>query len=246
MKTKTLLMGILNVTPDSFYEKSRTTTVENAVDKALQLQGEGADVLDIGGESTRPGSPPVSEKEEIARILPVLEALQEKITIPLSIDTTKPAVAKAAIKAGATLLNDITGFSNEEMIAVALETGCELCVMHMQGTPQTMQVNPHYEEGVTAHLIAWFEEKIKILVRKGIQTEKIILDPGIGFGKTVAHNLEIIHNLPLLRRLGFRVLLGMSRKSFLSKILNQPTEHLLPATIAVSTLAISNGNAAYR
>lgn len=237
---KTQLMGILNLTPDSFFSDSRAPTVELAIAKALQMEKDGADILDIGGESTRPGSPPTSDTEELARVIPVLELLKGKLSIPISIDTRKPSVARAAITAGASLINDVTGFSDPEMIAIAKEHNVDICVMHMLGTPQTMQQNPHYDGGVVPFLLEWFEERVNILTRAGIPAKNIIIDPGIGFGKTVADNLEIIHNLPFFRKLGFRVLLGASRKSFLAKILDMPTESLLSATIAVNTLAIAD------
>lgn len=236
---KTQIMGILNVTPDSFFPESRTLETNAAIDRALKLQDEGADILDIGGESTRPGSLPVEEKIELQRVIPIIKELTGRLSIPISIDTKKPAVAKAALDAGAHYINDVSGFSNPEMISIAKDYKAEICVMHMQGTPTTMQQNPYYNSGVIAHLITWFEQKVELLVKNGIQQEKIILDPGIGFGKTVADNLEIIHNLPLIKGLGFRVLLGISRKSFLAKICGQPTELLLPATIAINTVAIS-------
>lgn len=237
---KTKIMGILNITPDSFYDKSRLSNVKEATAAAIRMKEEGADILDIGGESSRPGAAVVSEEEELARVIPIILAIKEKIDIPISIDTRKSNVAKAAIKAGATLINDITGFENPEMIELALKNNLDICVMHMQGTPQTMQLNPHYEGGVIPHLMHWFEEKIDALTRAGISSQKIILDPGIGFGKSIADNLEIIHNLPKLKRLGFSLLLGVSRKSFLGKILNKPTKELLSATLAINALAITS------
>lgn len=237
---KTKIMGILNVTPDSYYENNRFLHIERAAAFALQMEAEGADILDIGGESSRPGANPVSEQEELERVIPVIELIQGKINIPISIDTIKPSVAIAAIKAGASFINDISGFENPEMIEVAIGNDLNICVMHMQGTPQTMQIKPHYEVGIIPHLLQWFETKVNSLIRLGIKSEKIIIDPGIGFGKTVADNLEIIHNLPQLKRLGFPVLLGSSRKSFLSKILNKPTRELLAATLAINTLAIAS------
>jgi dihydropteroate synthase len=238
--TKAKLMGVINVTPNSFYQKSRTLVVEDAVHMAMRFQEEGADILDLGGESSHPGALPVAQEEEMERVIPVIEALKDKVTIPLSIDTYKPEVAKAAIKAGATLINDISGFSNPDMVALAAEKACDICVMHMEGNPQNMQNNPFYQEGVIHYQLKWFEKRIEKLLSSGIKPEKIIVDPGIGFGKTVAHNLEIIHNLPEFKRLGFRVLLGISRKSFLSKILNKPSEELLSATLAMNTIGIAS------
>ena len=232
-------MGILNVTPDSFYANSRTLSTEQAIARALQIQSEGADILDIGGESSRPGSPSITELEELARVIPVIRGLKDKLAIPISIDTSKPAVAKAAIEAGASWINDISGFTEPEMIKVAREADLDLCVMHMKGTPLTMQIDPTYQGGIVPFLIQWFKERIETLIDQGINPKRIILDPGIGFGKTVAHNLEIIHNLPVFKQLGFRLLLGVSRKSFLGKILNKETDALLPVTLAANTLAVS-------
>ncbi len=240
MPQKTKLMGILNVTPDSFYESSRALVLDESIAKAIQLQEEGADILDIGGESSRPGSPVVPEDEELKRVIPAIKKLSRILSIPISIDTMKPNVARAAVEAGASLINDITGFSHPEMIRVAQESDLDICVMHMQGNPRTMQKNPEYNEGVTPFLIQWFKEKIDDLTAQGIKPERIILDPGIGFGKTVADNLEIIHNLPLFKQLGFRVLLGVSRKSFLGKILNKQTHELLPGTLAANAIAVSS------
>lgn len=231
-------MAILNVTHDSFYAGSRALTLSDAVQKALQMQAAGADILDLGGESTRPGAPAVSEAEELSRVVPVLQALRHEIAIPISIDTSKPKVALAALEAGASWINDVTGFDHPDMAALAAEKQVDLVLMHMQGTPRTMQLHPSYPEGVVPHLMRWFAKKIERLTALGIHQQKIILDPGIGFGKTVAHNLEIIQNLKEFKKLGCRTLVGASRKSFLGKILNQPAENLLAATIAVNTVAI--------
>lgn len=236
--SKTRIMGIINITPDSFYDDSRYINLDEAVATAIKMKADGADLLDIGGESSRPGAAMVSEIEELKRVIPVIEAIAQTVELPISIDTTKPGVARAAIKAGARFLNDITGFESKEMIDVAREFDVDICVMHMQGQPQTMQINPYYEEGILPHLQNWFKVKIDHLIQSGIDPKKIILDPGIGFGKTVADNLEIIHNLRELKQLGFSLLLGVSRKSFLSKILNKPTSELLSATLAINTVAI--------
>lgn len=238
---KTQLMGILNATPDSFYFNSRSETFEKAISRAFEMEKEGADIIDIGGESTRPGSLPVTEDEELSRVIPLIKFLNDKLSIPISIDTKKPAVARAALSHGAKLLNDVTGFSSPEMVQIAQEFGVDICVMHMQGCPLTMQKNPAYREGIIPHLLNWFQERTHSLITAGVKHNHIIIDPGIGFGKTVADNLEILHNLPLFKKLGFRVLLGISRKSFLAKILNQPTEKLLPATIGFNSLAIAAG-----
>jgi len=239
--TKTKLMGILNVTKDSFFEKGKYFDSDQAIERALEIAKQGADILDIGGESTRPGAQPVTEEEELKRVIPVIQALKNAISIPISIDTSKLNVAAQAIDAGASLINDVTGFQHPEMQDIALTSGVTICVMHMQGTPQTMQQNPDYPEEITAYLLHWFEERIELLLKKGIKKQQIILDPGIGFGKTVAHNVAIIENLPKLKTLGFPLLIGLSRKSFMGKILQRNTTDLLPSTLIMNGLAIQGG-----
>lgn len=235
---KTQLMGILNATPDSFYDQSRFFDLEAAVKRGLQISNEGADLIDIGGESTRPGASPVSLEEECRRVIPLIKQLKSLVSIPLSIDTLKPKVASQALQAGADWINDVSGFRDPEMREIAASSGAMLCVMHMQGTPETMQINPDYHTSIIDHIKHWFSDTLEKLVKAGVKEEKIVLDPGIGFGKTVAHNLEIIHNLPELKRLGFPVLIGVSRKSFMSKILNKPTNELLAATLAMNSIAV--------
>lgn len=232
----TQLMGILNVTPDSFFDQSRFFDLEAAVERGKQIYAEGADIIDIGGESTRPGAAPVTIQEELERVIPVIKALRNAIPIPISIDTRNAKVAHAALEAGATFINDVSGFSDPDMQELAAASHAQICIMHMQGTPQTMQSNPSYPEGIIPHLLNWFESRIAQLIRRGISQDKIFLDPGIGFGKTVADNLEIIQNLPQLGTLGFPLLLGISRKSFMGKILNKPASELLPATIAINVI----------
>lgn len=232
---KPQLMGIVNATPDSFYDGG----AYDPIAQAFQLIEAGADLVDIGGESTRPGAEPVTEEEELKRVLPIVDAVSVYATV--SIDTMKPEVALKALEHGASLINDVSGFSNPAMIEVAASYQAKVCVMHMQGTPQTMQQNPHYPEGVTTALLRWFERKTEELQRLGIKEEAIILDPGIGFGKSVADNLKIIQNLPKLRGMGYRVLLGLSRKSFMQKLLNQPAEKVLYATLAMNTAGLLNG-----
>lgn len=234
-------MGIINVTPDSFYADSRASGLEQAVEMAQRFVRQGADILDVGGESTRPGAKPVSEEEELKRVIPLIQTLTRAVGIPISIDTFKPAVARAAARAGAALLNDISGFSDPLMVSVAVEYDMEMCLMHMQGTPETMQSNPRYNEGVVPFLMKWFEKRIEELLNQGVSAHRIILDPGIGFGKTVADNVEILHNLPKLKTLGFPVLFGASRKSFLAKILSKPADKLLTATLGVNAIAIQAG-----
>ena len=230
---KTQLMGILNATPDSFYDQSRFFDLEAAIQRGVQISHEGADLIDIGGESTRPGATPVSLEEELRRVIPLIKELKSRVHIPLSIDTLKPQVALQALQAGADWINDVSGFRDCMMREIAGSSGARLCVMHMQGTPETMQLNPQYSTSIIDHIKTWFSNTLEKL-----KEEKIVLDPGIGFGKTVAHNLEIIHNLPELKRLGFPILIGVSRKSFMSKILNKPANELLAATLAINSIAV--------
>ena len=237
----TKLMGILNVTPDSFFDQGRCFDIDAAIIRGKAICSEGADIIDVGGESTRPGAPVVDTDEELARVIPVIQALHSSISIPISIDTSKPRVAEAAIQAGASFINDVTGFCQPEMQDIAAASGLDICVMHMQGNPKTMQAQPYYSEGVVLHLLRWFEQQIAILIKRGVKEKQIFLDPGIGFGKTVDDNLKIIQNLPKLKSLGFPLLLGISRKSFMGKIIHKNASQLLPATIAVNALLIKDG-----
>lgn len=230
-------MGIINATPDSFYAASRIENLEKAVEMGRKMVMQGADILDIGGESTRPGADPVPEEEELERVIPLISCLKH-LNIPLSIDTIKPKVAARAIENGVTLINDVSGFSSSEMCEVAASTRAHLCIVHMQGTPQNMQHSPEYSEGVVHALLKWFEKKLNSLKNVGIDEKNIIIDPGIGFGKTVQHNIEIIQNLHKFKCFGLPVLLGVSRKSFMTKILNKPASELLSTTLAVNTMAI--------
>lgn len=240
-------MSVLNVTPDSYFEPSQNPEFTSAVETGLRHASQGADIIDIGGESSRPQTiykgktVKIDAEEEMRRVIPVIKDLTRQISVPLSIDTVKPEVADAAVKAGAAIINDIEGFRNPKMCEVAAFHDVDICIMHMQGTPQTMQINPSYPQGVIKEILEWFHQQIDLLHSYGIKNERIILDPGIGFGKTVAHNLEIIHNLPQIRALGFPVLIGASRKQFMREILKKPTEQLLPSTIAVNTIALMNG-----
>ncbi len=236
--TKTQLMGILNVTPDSSFDKGRWFEPSAAIQRGIQISQQGADWVDIGGESTRPGADLVSEAEELRRVIPIITALKQEISIPISIDTMKAKVAEASIKAGASLINDVSGFRDPAMRQVAASSHLPICVMHMYETPATMQLNPVYSEGIIPFLIDWFKARIDLLLASGIQEKNIILDPGIGFGKTVADNVEIVHNLHKIKALGFPVLIGLSRKSFLGKIVNKTYPDLLPVSLAVNTLAI--------
>lgn len=233
------IVGILNVTPDSFFDGGRYQDTDAAVEHALRLVAAGADVLDIGGESSRPFSQPVSQDEELRRVVPVIQKLQSRVSLPLSIDTYKPVVARAALRAGASWINDITGFEDPEMAALLAESGATGIVMHMQGTPQTMQHNPHYPNGVVAMICSWMEEKVAQLLRLGVKPEQIVLDPGIGFGKSVEDCLNILRHLDKFKKIGFPILIGASRKSFLKKIVKKEVSALLSASIAVHTMALT-------
>ena len=220
---KACIMGILNTTPDSFSDGGKYTTLDKALTRAREMVAAGAHILDIGGESSRPFSQPVSEQEELDRTIPVIEAIADRIDIPISIDTVKAKVAKEALAAGGAIINDISAFEKDPgMVDVAVETGAPAVLMHMKGTPETMQVNPSYDD-LMGEIITYLQERIDYVLEKGMSPKKIILDPGIGFGKTVAHNLVLIKELHQLTALGYLVLMGPSRKSFIQNVLGNVT-----------------------
>ncbi|WP_437204858.1 dihydropteroate synthase [Planctomicrobium sp. SH664] len=228
------LMGIVNVTPDSFSDGGRWESVDAAVAQALQLVEDGADLLDLGGESTRPGADPVSEAEELRRVIPVIERLIVETSVPISIDTTKAAVARAALAAGAVIVNDISGLTfDPHMIEVCAASRCGVIAMHMQGTPQTMQLNPHYEH-VVQEVTGYLQQRVAVLERAGIEPERVMVDPGIGFGKTPQHNLDLLSHVRDLRSFGRPVLIGHSRKGFLGKLIGRQVDERLAGTIGVS------------
>lgn len=238
---KTQLVGILNVTPDSFYDKGAYSATEHAIKRGIQIADEGADWIDIGGESTRPNATYVPVEEEHSRVIPVIQTLVQQVAIPIAIDTMKVEVAQAAIAAGASMINDVTGFSQPSMRELAAQTGVKICVMHMKGTPQTMQVSPHYENGVVEELVHWFDARIQELIQAGVKENQIILDPGIGFGKTAEDNFQILQNLSKLKIFGLPLYLGVSRKSCLGKLVGKPSADLLAATLATNLLGIMEG-----
>ena len=213
-----LIMGIVNVTPDSFSDGGHFARTDDAVAHALRLSDEGADILDIGGESTRPGAAAVTVEDELRRVIPVIEKLAGKTAAALSIDTSKAAVARAAAAAGAEIINDVTALQgDDDMPRVAAESGCAVVLMHMQGTPRTMQLNPHYDD-VVAEVAGHLAQRVAAAQAAGIGPERIAIDPGIGFGKTVEHNMQLITGLGRFAALGHPVLLGASRKSFLATL----------------------------
>ena len=243
---RALVMGIVNATPDSFSDGGRCATAETAVAHALRLIDEGADILDIGGESTRPGSQPVSVEEELNRVLPVIEALTRSDRVGptlISIDTSKAEVAARCLAAGAHIINDVTALRGDPgMAAVVRDAGAGLILMHMQGTPATMQLAPHYED-VVAEVAAFLEERLQAAVDLGIATSCVVLDPGIGFGKTREHNLTLLARLGELGRLGRPVCLGVSRKGFLGRLLNRPVTERLASSLAAACHALAHQSA---
>lgn len=242
---KTAVMGILNVTPDSFYDGKRYKDVRNAVKRALEMEADGADIIDIGGESTRPGSESVSVGEELDLVIPVIKRLKGKLSIPISIDTYKPQVAERALEHGAELVNDIFALRREGMAEVVSGADVPVVLMHMSGTPKTMQKNPVYAD-VVSEIKSFFKERVRFAVSCGISKEKIILDPGIGFGKTTQNNLQIIRDLKKFQDLRYPILVGPSRKSFIGDTLGLEPDERLEGTIASVILSVVNGAAIVR
>ena len=228
------VMGILNLTPDSFSDGGRFFTVQSAVDLAKRLEDEGADILDVGGESTRPYSQIVTPEDELSRVVPVLEKLQGKVQIPISIDTTKSKVAAAAFDLGAEILNDVSGLeADAEMVELARARQVGICAMHMQGTPQNMQDNPIYAD-VVADILGYLKARDRWLVMQGVAPERICLDPGIGFGKTHEHNLELLHHASVFHQTQRPILIGHSRKGFIAKVLGNKALDRCYGTVGVS------------
>jgi len=237
---RALLMGVLNVTPDSFSDGGEFFAAEAAIKHGLAMARRGANIIDVGGESTRPGSKPVSPNDEMGRVLPVIEQLAAEVAIPISIDTSKAAVARAALDAGAVIINDVSGGrADPEMFALAAERKVSLILMHMQGTPQTMQLAPAYND-VVNEVADFFRQRYEAAVRSGIDPMCIAFDPGIGFGKTVAHNLELLANLPRLRVENRPLVVGVSKKSFLGKLSDLPADRA-SATVALTSLLRERG-----
>lgn len=242
---KTLIMGILNATPDSFYDGGEYNVFEKAVERAKEMAKEGADIIDIGGESTRPGANPVGRDEELKRIIPLIEAISDEIKIPISVDTCKAEVAGKAIEAGVSMVNDVTAFRGDEnMINVIREYDIPVCLMHMKGMPQNMQKNPHYDD-VMAEISKFLYERAKYALSRGIKRENIVFDPGIGFGKRtgegVEDNCEILSRLMELKSLGFPVMVGASRKTFIGNICESGTKERLEGSLGAGAMAIANG-----
>ena len=236
-----LVMGIVNVTPDSFSDGGQFLDAKKAVAHALELVDQGAEILDVGGESTRPGAPAVSEAEELRRVIPVIEQLTRRTRVPVSIDTVKPAVAQAALDAGASIVNDVgANREDEAMWRVVAGPGAGYICTHMQGTPQTMQSSPHYDD-VVHEVGEFFSERLAELAAAGVPAAQVTLDPGIGFGKTVEHNLQLLAALGSFRKFTRPVLLGVSRKSFIGRIVRAEVAERLPGSLACAALAVAAG-----
>ena len=246
LNTKTLdlkqpcVMGILNVTPDSFSDGGKFTALDSAMNQVRQMVSEGAAIIDIGGESTRPGAEPVSLAAELDRVIPVIEAIRSESDIPISIDTSKPEVMQAAVNAGASLINDVYSLRAEGALATVASLNVPVCLMHMQGEPRTMQQSPQYENLID-DVKSFFEKRIDACLEAGIEREKILLDPGFGFGKTPEHNLGLIKHLGAFSDLGLPILLGVSRKSTIGYIINKEVDQRLYGSIALTTIAVCNG-----
>ena len=237
-----LVMGILNVTPDSFSDGGHFLDTDAAVARGRQLVAEGADILDVGGESTRPGAAPVPPEEELRRVVPVVAELARRTPVPISVDTMKPAVARACLEAGASIVNDVSGLRHPDLVRIAAEHRAGVIVMHMQGTPQTMQQEPRYTD-VVREVGEFFEERLRVLEESGIPAEAVCLDPGIGFGKTLDHNLDLLANLDEFARFGRPVCLGASRKGFIGKLCGREKGERLAGSLAVACIAAARGGA---
>ncbi len=242
-----LVIGVLNVTPDSFYDGGRYFDFDRAVNRAKEMVAEGADVIDIGGESTRPGSRKISVSEEIERIVPLIKILARETDVVLSADTYKHEVAEKAIEAGASIVNDISAFSlDKKLFDVVKDSGCGYILMHMQGTPADMQKSPFYKD-VISEIYGFFEERLKWISDRGINLQKVVIDPGIGFGKRLEDNLAILNNTGRFAKLGRPVLIGASRKSFIGKLLNDiPADERLEGSLASAVIAYAKGASIFR
>ena len=246
IEKQSLIMGILNVTPDSFSDGGKYLEKNNAINHALAMIDNGADIIDVGGESTRPFSDPVSLDEEISRVIPVIEGIRKESDVCISIDTTKSEVATAALNSGASLINDVSAMEVDPlMIDVALKFDCPIIIMHMKGTPKSMQDNPQYES-LISDIKDYLQERVNFIVSKGVNSKKIVIDPGIGFGKTVENNFEIINNLNHFTKMGLPVMLGASRKSFIGISLDLPEDDRLEGSLAANIIGLQNGAKIFR
>jgi len=238
-------MGVLNVTPDSFSDGGAFLDPARAVERALCMVEEGAAIIDVGGESTRPGAVPVPADEELRRVLPVIAALRASVPVPVSIDTRKPEVMRAAVTAGAGLINDVSALRADGAPETVAELGVPVCLMHMQGLPESMQDRPHYTD-VVSEVAGFLSARAAACIDAGIPARHILIDPGFGFGKTVEHNLLLLHHLERLAVLGYPVLVGLSRKSLIGKVLDLPVDNRLYPSIALAVIAVRQGAAVVR
>ncbi|RUO21181.1 dihydropteroate synthase [Aliidiomarina iranensis] len=239
------VMGILNVTPDSFSDGGRYNSIKAAVQRASEMVTAGADWLDVGGESTRPGAADVAENEELERVIPVIEAIKREFAVHISVDTSKPAVMREAVAAGAEMINDVRALREPGALAAAAVTNAKVCLMHMIGQPRTMQEAPEYEN-LVADIKSFLQERINACEAAGISRERILLDPGFGFGKTVRHNYELLHRLQCFQEFELPLLIGLSRKSMLGKVTGKDVDERLAASIAGATIAMMKGAAVLR
>jgi dihydropteroate synthase len=237
---RTAIMGILNVTPDSFSDGGDFISVDVALRHAHEMATNGAAIIDIGGESTRPGAQPVSVQQELDRVIPVIEAVGREVDLPLSIDTSKPDVMRAAVAAGAGFINDVYALRAEGALETAAALEVPVCLMHMLGEPRTMQLDPAYGD-VVAEISGFLRARVEVAQRAGIPAARLVVDPGFGFGKTVAHNLDLLRRLDVLQGLGVAVLAGLSRKSLIGKLLDLPVENRVHASVALALIAVAKG-----
>ncbi len=233
-------MGVLNVTPDSFSDAGQFLDPERAIEHGLRMVEAGAGFIDVGGESTRPGAAMVPEEEELRRVVPVIEALVRRVDVPISVDTSKPRVMRAAVEAGAELINDIYALRLPGALEAARDSGAAVCLMHMQGEPRTMQIEPRYDD-VVAEVRDFLNDRVAVCLEAGLQLDRLVVDPGIGFGKRLQHNLALLAALPTLGAHGVPVLVGVSRKSMFKDLLGRPVDERLPGALAVATASVLAG-----
>ncbi len=234
------VMGILNVTPDSFSDGGKYTQLDHALNQVDQMIADGVSIIDIGGESTRPGAVDVSERDELARVIPVLTAIKQRFDVLVSIDTSKASVMSAAIAAGADIINDVRALQNDGCLAAIANSEIPVCLMHMQGLPRSMQNNPSYDD-VVHDIMAFFQQRIEACVNAGITRERILVDPGFGFGKTLEQNFHLLANMSKFRKLGLPILVGLSRKSMIGNLLNRDVEQRLVGSVTAAIIAAQQG-----